>query len=501
MIAFNHPNPINGGRVDQSGITFTTKRNFALIADSIDWLALKSCREKSLRRLLLAFSGGPDSTALLLALSELATAYNFQIYACHINHGLRGQESEADAEFCQELCRQKGIEYEQIRLRLSGKNFGEDSLRQKRYESLVNFARRKEIQFILTAHTLDDQVETMFFRLCRGTGLTGLRGIESCRSLEDKLYLLRPLLNISKVQCDQFLQSHGISARHDSSNLDLAYTRNYIRHEILPVIIKRFPDLFERLDVLRQIIVAENELLEKMALTSLSELETTQTNHWAIEVLDKQPLALQRRAVAHALQDRGIDISYMRIEEILNLKLENSLNLNESWRVKRIDKELIWQEIIATNKDAPSSHFNPVVVKIPGISPLLSIGLALSIEPYKDNIAFNEHFSAVFPIANSNQALVDLSRIKPPLVIRRRQPGDMIRPLGMPNLVKLKKYLHTHKMARSASSFAYPAILLADQEEVLWLPGIGLSEKIKVIGNPSHRLSWLKLKDCDLAIS
>ncbi len=501
LIVLNGVQCADGRSTDESERAFTTRRNFAFIEDYIDFSELSRNGEKSIRRLLLAFSGGPDSTALLLALNELAEQSTFEVFACHINHGLRGQESEADAQFCQEFCRQRDIKYQEIKLELSGNRFSEDTLRQKRYQSLASFAREKEIHFILTAHTLDDQVETMLFRLFRGTGLAGLRGVDSCRKLENALYLVRPLLNVSKLQCDQFLQSHGITARLDSSNLDAAYTRNYIRHEVLPVITRRFPDLFQRLDVLRQIIQGENELLEKLGRTCLDELDHVNPNRWMVEDLIKQPLALQRRAVAHALQKREIEVSYVRVEEILNLKEGMALNLDENWRIKRLGKELFWEEIIGVNEDNISSHFDPVEVKIPGISPVLSIDLALSVEPYKGNLAYSEQFLPVFPIANSSQALVDLSRIKPPLVIRVRQPGDIIRPLGMPNLVKLKKFLHTHKMAKSASSFAYPAILLADQEEVLWLPGIGLSEKIKVTGSPSHRLSWLKLKDCDLVVS
>ena len=127
---------------------------------------------------------------------------------------------------------------------------------------------KKESLLYLAAHTLDDQAETILFRLFRGTALTGLKGIAACRELDNKIYLLRPLLNVTKQQCQQFLQTRKISKLgHDSSNLDEIYNRNYIRHKIMPIISERFPDFSEHLHLqsMRQIITEEDKLLNELA--------------------------------------------------------------------------------------------------------------------------------------------------------------------------------------------------------------------------------------------
>jgi len=308
------------------------------------------------RHLLLALSGGGDSTALLLALSEIVHSFDFRLSACHINHGLRGNESEADAEFCRRLCEQLKIDCEIIQLSLSRLNaskqghFSEATLREKRYQCLTSFAQAKNISFLLTAHTLDDQIETLLFRLFRGTALTGLKGIEYCRKLDNNLYLLRPLLKLTKADCQLFLQKMGIEVRHDSSNSNEIYSRNYIRHKILPVISERFPDFSLHLDSLRETITAEDELFDKITHELFVQLESNGVNAWPLEIFSQQPLALQRRVLAHALKERSVAVSFKRLDDIIALtKLDSPssacLNLNQKWRVRCRNNKLLWQEI------------------------------------------------------------------------------------------------------------------------------------------------------------
>ena len=203
-------------------------------------------------------------------------------------------------------------------------------------------------------------------------------------------------------------------------------------------------------------------------------------NSWSWELITSQPLALQRRAVSYALQKRDIILSFARIEEILGLSNSDKvLNLNANWRARSSQGQLLWQEIHSPVNYNKMNNFDTIIVEVPGTSAVLPLSMALSIEPYNGKSQ------------EADQIVVDLSNIKPPLMLRLRQPGDIIRPLGMTQLVKLKKYLHTHKKVKAE-------ILLADQEEVLWLPGGGFSEKIKVTTNPSHVLQWKKLSDSPL---
>jgi len=253
----------------------------------------------------------------------------------------------------------------------------------------------------------------------------------------------------------------------------------------MPAISDRFPQFTQQLDSMRKIVSSEDELLVTLTHELLAKLESDDSNHWSLELLNSQPLALQRRVVAEALIRRDVAVSFSRIQDILALnEKHNYLNLNENWRIKLSQDKLIWQKIRKKNAHDEVNNLTPIVIKVPGINPVEQLGMALYIEPF----AKAKHLTA-------DEALVDLSNVKPPLILRLRQPGDLIKPLGMMQTIKLKKYLHTHKSIKAANVFAHAGILLADQEEVLWLAGGGLSDKIKVTSNPSHSLRWSKLKD------
>ncbi len=449
--------------------------------------------------ILLALSGGGDSTALLLALSKLAPAFGFQPIACHINHGLRAEESDKDAQFCRYICEQLKVECKIIKLsamdltKTKQNHVNEDTLRQLRYTFLTKFAHDRKISFLLTAHTLDDQIETVLFRLFRGTALSGLRGIEYCRILDDNLKLLRPLLKLNKAQCQKFLESEGFAFCHDSSNSNEIYSRNYIRHKIVPAIVERFPDLSMHLDSLTEIAQAEDTYMDQIAYQLFEQFQSVAANTWSATAFRQHPLALQRRILAHGLKNRSIEVSFKRIDEIISLAIAELsvaaqplyLNLNKLWRIKRVADKFLWQKL---NESANDKQFEPLSVNIPGINFLPEINSELLVETYQKSSCRISAVKNPLQIGSDGQTIfTDLSRIKPPLVVRQRQAGDRIQPLGMSQLVKLKKYLHTHK---NGNHPFYPQVLLADQEEVIWLPGIGMSEKIKVIDAPSHILRW-----------
>jgi tRNA(Ile)-lysidine synthase len=450
------------------------------------------------RRLLVAISGGSDSTALLVGLSQIADKEGLVLRVCHINHQLRGAESDADEHFCRMLCSDLKLTLDVRKASDSlraeaGKS--EEALRHLRYELLAVAAREAQARYLLTGHTLDDQIETLLFRLWRGTSLKGLSGMSLCRPLSEDLQLIRPLLTVTKDECRRFLMERGLAAREDSSNLDPAYTRNYVRNTIIPAIEARFGDFKQRMEQLRQIVQAEEDYLADMTGRLKAELEHA-GNCWQISMIDEQPLALKRRLIAEALQQRGIEVTFQRVEAIVELlasigqlpsargkKWIASLTLNDTWQVCLTRTELFWMQA----KEPDSPQFSPLPVKVPGNTIALLPGRVLRVE------IFSEEGGLVFPPASADEALVDLSGATLPIVLRSRLPGDLIHPLGMPTKVRLKQYLHTHKPQTATPLLSPSQIILADQEEVLWVPGVGLSEKIKVKGKPSHRLRWLPL--------
>ena len=195
--------------------------------------------------ILLAVSGGPDSVALLLGLREVREACELTLSAAHLNHHLRGQESDEDADWVAELCRRLGLplvvgDKDVARIAKSRGRGLEETARRERYRFLEEIASQRGCTHIAVAHTADDQVETILHHILRGTGIAGLRGMPSRRLLASEIELIRPLLEISREDVEKYLAEQGQQTRHDSSNTDPAFTRNRIRRLLLPLLRREF---------------------------------------------------------------------------------------------------------------------------------------------------------------------------------------------------------------------------------------------------------------------
>ncbi len=189
---------------------------------------------------VIAVSGGPDSVALARALVHWHRQGRIgPLLFAHLNHQLRGAESDADEVFVQDLARQLGVPCRTHRhdvaalARRRGGNL-ESCGRQVRYDWLTQVAREEDAAWIATGHTADDQAQTVLFRLLRGTGLQGLGGIPARRELAASLVLLRPLLQVTRAEVLTFLEELQQPYRQDSSNRNLDLTRNRLRLELLP---------------------------------------------------------------------------------------------------------------------------------------------------------------------------------------------------------------------------------------------------------------------------
>jgi tRNA(Ile)-lysidine synthase len=197
--------------------------------------------------LVLAVSGGADSVALLRAMLAIKTKTggSGRLFVGHLNHGLRGAEADADEAWLKDLCRQLGVLLETATVdvaSLAAHNGDgiEAASRRARYEFLRQTAERLGARFVVTAHTVDDQVETVLQRIFRGTGLAGLAGIPRRRPLSHSVSVVRPMLSVSRCEVTDYLNELGQDYRHDASNDDPRHTRNRLRHELLPIVRKRF---------------------------------------------------------------------------------------------------------------------------------------------------------------------------------------------------------------------------------------------------------------------
>ncbi|MCH2114180.1 MAG: tRNA lysidine(34) synthetase TilS [Pirellulales bacterium] len=189
----------------------------------------------------IALSGGGDSVALLrlaLMLKERAGGSG-RVFAFHVNHRLRGEEADRDARWCRKQCKLLGVELTVLagnaaqRAAMGGDGL-EAGARNERYDLLIRAAEQVGARYLATAHTREDQAETVLFRLLRGSGLRGLRGIPASRKLSPALTLVRPLLTCSRELLVKYLDSLGQSFCTDSSNADHQFTRNRLRHDLLP---------------------------------------------------------------------------------------------------------------------------------------------------------------------------------------------------------------------------------------------------------------------------
>lgn len=196
---------------------------------------------------LAAVSGGPDSVALLRLLCIARDALGIRVCAAHANHGLRGADSDADEAFVKRLAARFGVPLQarKLRLRRIRSVSLEEQAREARYRFLLSAARKTGANKIATAHTRNDQAETVLMRLLRGSGLRGLAAIPAIRE-EAGIGIVRPLLALDKADLIRFLRAQRLPYRKDASNRDPAFFRNRIRRHLLPLIRRRYSAGFDR---------------------------------------------------------------------------------------------------------------------------------------------------------------------------------------------------------------------------------------------------------------
>jgi tRNA(Ile)-lysidine synthetase-like protein len=186
--------------------------------------------------LLLSLSAGKDSMALFRMMCAIKDERHFRIGVFHLNHCMRGEESDADERFLSEQCRSAGVAFHPFRHQFENTSSFEEKARAKRYELSENLRAAEKYDFIATAHTANDNVETVLMRLFTGTHISGLRGIPHRRD-----HIIRPLLWATSDEVYGYLRGNGFPWREDASNADESYARNFIRHRIVPLIETRFP--------------------------------------------------------------------------------------------------------------------------------------------------------------------------------------------------------------------------------------------------------------------
>ena len=280
-------------------------------------------------RLLVAVSGGPDSLALLHLLCELREEIDLHLEMAHLQHGIRGEEAKDDARFVAELAAKLGLPFHLKEISLpqliaaAGKGNLEALARDQRYGFFTQVVGAHGLTKVATAHTQDDQAETVLMRFLRGAGMTGLAGMAPLHRMESigseslsGLTVIRPLLAVSKTEILNYLAEKHQTYRLDQTNQDTALLRNWIRLELLPKISERVDGrLNERLGQQAELLCDEDEAMAKAARRKLEEIRAT--DGLQREGLLAEPKAMQRRLLRLWIESvrgnlRGLDFVHMK---------------------------------------------------------------------------------------------------------------------------------------------------------------------------------------------
>ena len=300
-------------------------------------------------RVLLAVSGGADSVAMLRAFLRICEDPSL-IDVAHFNHGWRGEESDEDERFVVALCAEHQVRLNVTRAdEVKGEPIPktEEAARNARYEFLSAVAGSVGARYVVTAHTQSDRVETVLHNLFRGTGLAGVRSLESFRHLGEELVLARPLLSSSRDDVIAYLNALGQDFREDSSNADEAFRRNFLRQTVLPTIRSQYASADEKIVAFSEIVSEFEAMLSRMAaeyLTQAEELAREANRLGQLQQLDRSMFAfphqnklnchwpIVRQALVFVWLDRGWPIGKMSRRHWL--QVQEAFELSGSTAVK-----------------------------------------------------------------------------------------------------------------------------------------------------------------------
>lgn len=450
--------------------------------------ALKECLTLTRKhRLGVAVSGGPDSVALLGALMEHAARQRLYLTVLHVNHALR-PESDQEQQFVESLCQQWGLPCFVEKLTPQRQQSGVEMwARRARYRFFQQRKEQDDLDAVAVAHTRDDQAETVLFRLMRGAGRRGLAGIPPQRDG----WIIRPLLDCSRQEVMAYLTAKHLSYVTDSSNTDLRYTRNKIRHVLLPLLEREFsPQIRPHLAHLAESLRQEEAWLDMQARAAY---ERVQDGPFSIVLgrLQEEPLALQVRLFrlwfAQAGQTK--EISFRHLKQLIALsagRVLGALEVPGGWIVRREGAKLTLVPSRVAPSDAAYRYFlapgDSFTIPETGWRMLMSLPFA---------------WRGVLAEARQSdpwQALFDADVLAMPLTVRKMQPGDRIHPLGMQGRKKVHDIFMDKKVVRS-ERHCWP--LLESNREIIWIPGLvrGASAQISSATQRVVRITVIPLPE------
>ena len=416
-------------------------------------------------RLLVCLSGGADSTALLLCLYKLG----YKVTACHIDHCLRGEESDRDRLFCIDLCRKFDIPIEVRRLNVA-EYCKENSLSTEEGARILRYKAFGEIECdkICTAHTLSDCLETTIFNLARGSGLKGLASIPPVRD-----NIIRPLIECTRAEVEDFLKGLGQDFVTDSTNLSDEYSRNKIRHLGIPQLENINFSIMKTYGNSLSFLRSDSDYLEEQAEKVFE--ESFIDGKYNCELISELHPSIRRRVIMRILQNNGIEISSDKIFDI-----ENIIFYGGKINVKKDIFAVSKNGYLAFKSDFSVSKTVKSAVIVDKMGEYLYQGRTIDffLDDYSDKIE-NVHKK----FAN---CCFDYDKIKGEIVLREREAGDKIILCNRNFTSDVRKLVNKLFPSETRSS----AVIISDSCGVIFVEGAGAADRVKIDSSTKRILAF-----------
>lgn len=415
-------------------------------------------------------SGGPDSMALLHILKELDSQMGFRLIAAHLNHQLRA-EADEEEDFVREYCRKWQVPFFSRKLDIKKLAAGEkksleETGRDCRYQFFNELIAELGADYIATAHHQDDVAETVLLHLLRGSGIKGLRGIMPVNGK-----IIRPLLCVSKKRINEYLETNCISYCTDRSNFDSAYTRNRIRHRLIPDLKADYnPRIVESLNQLADIAREENEALEKET-DCLWEKIVLKKKEDSI-ILDRGVLlnlypAYQRRVILKTLAELKGEPGWNMLDVNLIMELAGKEGSGKNIHLKKgIRVSISYGQLIFDTRPKKDIFFS-YIVQVPG-----QININETGERYSFDIVPKAQYKP-----EPGDIYLDYDKLDQDLFLRSRRAGDIFNPVGLGGRKKIKDFFIDLKIPVTKRN---NIPLLASEKQIYAVLGLRLSADVLV---------------------
>ncbi len=413
---------------------------------------------KKNQTIAVALSGGKDSICLLHNLLAIKNDYNLTIKAINIDHSIRGKDSENDSLFVKNYCEKLGVSlaFFKVDAITFSKENGyslEQGARILRYEIFDNLLKEKFCDAIATAHHKSDNFETVLFNIFRGTGLKGLTGIPKTR----KNYI-RPLLNVSRKEIEDYIIKNNIPYVEDATNFDSEYSRNYIRNEIAPKILEKFPSAEDAVSRLSLLAKEEDEFLDQLAFSYIK--NENENYYFSTDI----PPIMMKRCAKIILSRLGVDKDY------------ESVNLNDVVKLSTLQNG----SKINLPKGVVAVKLYSVISFCVQVTPYLIDETPFAVDTFK----FHDYSLKITTEFVEKALKFDGDKVPKNAVIRNRKNGDLFTKFGG-GTKKLKDFLIDKKVPRYSRD-SIP--VLAVGNKILAVFGVEISEDIKVDTNTKNIL-------------